>query len=270
MCDTESLATSLGSHVYKFSVAFLALFCLVFGVVGGALPYFTFAVSWGMSWCLTGLWYLGKVMGLLFLLQFVVQLLMVVVFYLTSNLRHILLVWGIAILGLPPNRHEGDVDHKLSGMSLPWLSLFLVEYISGHTVFFGLILATTVTLVLNFCKVFIVFKTYRTGRGAGINIYYDHCRVLGIDWHRWLVKQQGKHFLSKKDQYYINRPHLDFPQWGMYHWPWDTIKKSPRKKTQRNPVPPREKVSEVGMGDSDADTNPIQILETNTLIHNEK
>jgi len=70
-----------------------------------------------------------------------------------------------------------------------------------------------------------IFKLYPEGYGAGLNLYWKGWRVLGLDWHQWHIRQDlktGKP-LHPKDQYALNRPHIDLPLWEYHHWPWTQL-----------------------------------------------
>lgn len=70
-----------------------------------------------------------------------------------------------------------------------------------------------------------IFKLYPEGYGAGLNLYWKGWRVLGLDWHQWHIRQDlktGKP-LHPRDQYALNRPHIDLPLWEYHHWPWTQL-----------------------------------------------
>lgn len=67
-----------------------------------------------------------------------------------------------------------------------------------------------------------IFKLYPEGNGAGFNLYWRGWRIVGLDWHEWLVRQDlatGKP-LQPADHYLLNRPHIDLPLLELHHWPW--------------------------------------------------
>ena len=69
---------------------------------------------------------------------------------------------------------------------------------------------------------FTIFKLYPEGFGAGLNLYWKGWRVVGLDWHQWIMRQDvqtGKP-LQPHEQYALNRPHIDLPLWEYHHWPW--------------------------------------------------
>lgn len=73
-----------------------------------------------------------------------------------------------------------------------------------------------------FSKMFFLFKFYDGGRGCGFNLYYAGWRKIGIDWHAFQVRQDlvtGKP-LRPADQYFMNRPHVDLPDYNLHHYPW--------------------------------------------------
>lgn len=67
-----------------------------------------------------------------------------------------------------------------------------------------------------------VFKVYPAGFGAGFNLYWRGWRIVGIDWHQWIMRQDVKTGkpLQPHEQYALNRPHIDLPLWEYHHWPW--------------------------------------------------
>lgn len=70
--------------------------------------------------------------------------------------------------------------------------------------------------------VFILFKFYDGGKGFGFNMYYWGWRKIGLDWHAFQVRQDlvtGKPLLPS-EQYFMNRPHIDLPDYNLHHWPW--------------------------------------------------
>jgi hypothetical protein len=76
--------------------------------------------------------------------------------------------------------------------------------------------------VLRVSGVFILFKFYDGGKGFGFNLYFRGWRKIGIDWHAFQVRQDlvtGKP-LKPEEQYFMNRPHVDLPDYNLHHWPW--------------------------------------------------
>lgn len=86
------------------------------------------------------------------------------------------------------------------------------------------IIGVSTSFVIKSYGYYTIFKLYPEGYGAGLNLYYNGWRILGLDWHQWQVRQDiktGKP-LKPEDQYLLNRPHIDIPPWEMHHWPWVT------------------------------------------------
>jgi hypothetical protein len=76
--------------------------------------------------------------------------------------------------------------------------------------------------VFKVTSIFYLIKIYDGGYGLGINFYYKGWRIVGLDWHKFLVCQDPKTGkpLTPEKQYWINRPHIDLPTYNLHHWPW--------------------------------------------------
>ena len=90
---------------------------------------------------------------------------------------------------------------------------------------FGLIVGALVTHFVAKFGAFTIFKLYPEGYGAGFNLYWKGWRVLGLDWHQWVIRQDLKTRkpLPQDQQYALNRPHIDLPLWEYHHWPWTQL-----------------------------------------------
>ena len=166
-----------------------------------------------------------QVLGWLFFWQVVLQLLMMAVRAITGKKRHFLLYCGVKVLGVVVKREQEDKDREdgLLGCSLLMVALWCCFPAVN------LWQSVCVVGVVNLLRVWVLLKLYPwgSGRGLGLNFYWRGQRILGIDWHRWVRRREGKRFLKKEDQFYLNRPHLDIPQLQIHHWPWET--KNPDK-----------------------------------------
>lgn len=89
----------------------------------------------------------------------------------------------------------------------------------------GLIVGAIVTYGVAKFGAFTIFKLYPEGYGAGFNLYWKGWRVVGIDWHQWVIRQDLKTRkpLPPDQQYALNRPHIDLPLWEYHHWPWTQL-----------------------------------------------
>lgn len=83
-------------------------------------------------------------------------------------------------------------------------------------------MAVAITYAVSIFGAFTIFKLYPEGYGAGFNLYWKGWRVLGLDWHQWVIRQDLKTRkpLAPEEQYALNRPHIDLPLWEYHHWPW--------------------------------------------------
>lgn len=168
---------------------------------------------------------------ILFSLQALVQIVMAIVRVITGKKRHYILVWGRDLIGWESNDDNKEAVTGKNKLWLIWISgtiLFQLESFQweslskslGSASISAILSATLLTLVVHLTRVFVKFRIYTEGRGIGVNVYWDGRRLIGVDWHRWLRAEENGKYLSKTQQYYINRPHLDIPPLKIRHWPW--------------------------------------------------
>ena len=175
------------------------------------------------------------VIGYLYLLQIGLQSIMLACKYITGNASHPFIIFGHSLFGLTgenmPNRpflRHGEHLTYIQLHTVLFVLLVQSSYMPEYGLFFQILLAFIVSgaLVAFWNHVagapYTIFKFYPESNGAGLNFYLRGWRLVGLDWHQLLIKQDlktGKP-LHPKDQFFINRPHVDLPTLDMHHWPW--------------------------------------------------
>jgi len=179
----------------------------------------------------------------LFVVQLTIQIVTAIVRVCTNQPRHPLIVLGTILLGLCTVRTKENKNLDLNTLENSSIYRYLIRLILplGSCMFtlvffysWNFVTALFVGIVFSFLILYspfyIMLSLYFESYGIGLNFYYNSIRVLGVDWHRFLMKQNVYFckttkklkikFLPKEDQYFVNRPHIDLPTHKIHHWPW--------------------------------------------------
>lgn len=144
---------------------------------------------------------------------------------------------GDAIPKRPFLKHGEYLTYSLfvPACALTWLRR--VDFVSDWRISLalGLIVGAVVTYGVAKFGAFTIFKLYPEGYGAGFNLYWKGWRVVGLDWHQWVIRQDLKTRkpLPPDQQYALNRPHIDLPLWEYHHWPWTQLPHSSEAATKK-------------------------------------
>lgn len=135
----------------------------------------------------------------------------------TVEKRGSFLQYSSFLLGVNPNWSSSDVSEGFGGL--------LLHFICGIFTL-GTYQTTFLLIALFLTRTRAIFKIYQQSRGFGLNFYFRGKRFVAFDWHKFLVKHNQKKCLKKKDQYYVNRPHVDLVFLGIHHWPYECSEKA--------------------------------------------
>jgi len=142
--------------------------------------------------------------------------------------------YGQKLLGLTGENHPKKkiIYHdEMESFFLYFISLCIIcfKYAESElditSVVKCLFISMVGTVLMRFSNFFILLKIY-SDSGFGINFYWKGYRILGLDYHNWLIRQDPKTGkpLRPEEQYTCwARPHIDLPYWNIHHWPWENF-----------------------------------------------
>lgn len=179
-------------------------------------------------------------LGILFFLQAILQLI-------TAGIKHFWLKYMISpkssqervATGIPFIRSlayllglTGDnspkkriIEHEAYlSFALPFIAFIIhLYFVEALHFIIALIFSAGLTYLMKVLGIFFLAKNYSES-GFGINFYLNGWRILGIDFHSWIVKQDpitGNPLLPEDQYESPPRLHLDIPPINLHHWPYE-------------------------------------------------